>query len=371
MYSSKFSSNVFYKNLNIQSDFQLSLKTKKFLSTIPLEQKIAQLLLVNIEGKNNFVPIRDFKEGGKNGILPGGYLLFSFNLSPTPESLNSFLTQVEQAHLRCSSFLPLFSVDCEGGKVNRLGIYQEQKLPSQEYISSHLNSSEAQKLYSESSELMNKCGLDLNFAPVVEVKNKFNEKFLSERSYGSFENTVKYSVIQISEAKKNNCLNVIKHFPGNSQDDPHAMVSVLDVSKTFFEQELLAPFNEVIKIKPHGVLISHVIIPSIDNEPACFSKKIVTEYLKEKLKFTGIVYSDDIYMKALTQDSSLENVALAASKAFKAGVNVIMSSEKKYLSLVYKIADYCTQDFDLLQNIEESVFKLTKEKYKLSKVFFN
>lgn len=370
MYYQKFASNIFYKNLNLQSDFQLSIKTKKLLSSLSLEQKISQLFLVNIEGKDTFIPIRDFIDGSKEGILPGGYLLFSYNLSKSPEVLYSFIRQIQKAHSAYSNFLPLISVDCEGGYVNRLSIYQEIGLPSQEYVSENLSTEEAEKLYRESARLMNECGIDLNFAPVVEVKAQYNKDFLFDRSYGSIENVIKYSRIQIRAYKENNCLSVIKHFPGNSSDDPHSKTALLDISQSFFENELLSPFKEVIKNKPHGILISHVIIPSVDNIPSCFSKKIVTEYLKDKLHFTGIVYSDDIYMKALSSDSSIDSVALSVVKAFKAGVNVIMSSEKKYLALVNKVAALCEDDDELQSRIEESLYKFTKEKYKINKVFF-
>ncbi len=371
MLSSRYSNNSFYKKLYIQSDFQLNLKIKQFLSKLSIEQKISQLFLVNIEGKDNFIPINDFISGSKKGILPGGYLLFSYNLSDSPKTLKRFLSEVENAHITFSDAKPFFTVDCEGGYVNRLSKYQKQKLPSQEYVSKNFSELKAKALYHDAAFLLNECGIDLNFAPVVEVKASYNAAFLADRSYGSLADVVKFSLIQINEYKKNNCLSVIKHFPGNSKDDPHSNIAVLDVDKNTFESELLIPFKKVLESKPHGVLISHVIIKSIDDVPACFSKTIVTEYLKEKLHYRGIVYSDDIYMKALTQDNKIDNVALSVSKAFKAGINVIMSSEKKYLDLVYKVAQLCENDYELTQHIEESVFKFLKEKYKKDKLTFS
>lgn len=337
-----------------------------------LKEQIAQMLLVNPQGKDYFVKINDFVQGAQNNILPGGYLLFSYNITDTKEAIKQFIKSIKKAHEDVSTILPYISIDHEGGYVNRLKKITFPDLPSPEDIVATKNIEEAFLIYEREGKLLKELGIHINFAPIVEVKTEYNESFIGNRSFGSLENVVKYGATQIKAFNSQGILSVLKHFPGNSNEDPHISDCILNVDLNYFDDVLISPFKKLISTKPGGVLISHVKIPIIDSQGACFSEKIVTDILRKKLNFSGLIFSDDIYMAAFTEKKSLdaevteEVAALSAAKAIKAGVNVIMSSEKKYLGLVNEISKLAEDDLLLQKKIKESVLLILSEKNKLN-----
>lgn len=337
-----------------------------------LKEQIAQMLLVNPQGKDYFVKINDFVQGSKENILPGGYLLFSYNITDTKDGIKDFIKTIENAHKEVSSILPYISIDHEGGYVNRLKKITFPDLPSPEEVVAKYNIEEAYDIYEREAKLFKELGIHINFAPIAETKTEYNESFIGNRSFGSYENVVKYGSTQIKAFNSQGVLSVLKHFPGNSNEDPHISDCVLNVDLEYFEEVLIPPFEKLIFQKPGGVLISHVKIPAIDSHSSCFSKKIVTDILKNKLDFHGLIFSDDIYMAAFTENKSLfaevtdKDAALSAAKAIKAGVNVIMSSEKKYLGLVNEIYKLAKEDLLLQKKIKESVLIILSQKNKLN-----
>lgn len=345
----------------------------KKIASMSLEEKIAQLLLVNIEGSENFTPIKDFIDGSKNCIVPGGYLFFSYNISDSSSNVKKFTHSIIQAHKNKKSILPYISIDHEGGDVNRIKHISFPDLPSPNYIANNYDLKKAYDVYSKDAKLLKELGININFAPIAEVCTDKNADFLSTRSFGNFDKVTKYGACQINAFNDQGIFSVLKHFPGNSIDDPHISKSILDVSEEYFYNNLLPPFEYLLNFNPEGVLISHVIIPSIDSVSSCFSYKIVTEILRNKLNFKGIIFSDDIYMSALTlknqSDNNLitdEEVAKTAVKAIKAGINVIMSSKKNYLNLVNQIKLLVLDDEDAKSKIDASVKYILLAKNKLN-----
>ncbi|NLM01479.1 MAG: glycoside hydrolase family 3 protein [Treponema sp.] len=339
-----------------------------------LREKISQMLLVNIEGKDKFIPINDFKKGGDKKILPGGYLLFSFNIAETKTKTKNFLQTVKEAHLEKTTIAPYFSIDHEGGYVNRLKNFSTVPLFSPEKIAKQFSKEEAFKIYKNEAKLLKELGIHINFAPIVEIKTAANSSFIEDRSFGSLNDVLNYASTQVLAFNSEGVYSVLKHFPGNSADDPHVKKCILDVDEKYFNEVLIPPFKNIILTNPAGILISHVMIPSIDLEPSCFSKIIITDILRNRLKFSRIIFSDDIYMASFIEiKSGSENVtdkeaAISATKAIKAGINVIMSSEKKYLNLVEEIAKLTINDDILKNKINESVKIILREKEKLGLV---
>ena len=132
--------------------------------------------------------------------------------------------------------------------------------------------------------------------------------------------------------EENGVASVVKHFPGNSNTDPHTGLPVISLSKEEFENNFLLPFAFILNAaEPECILMSHAIVKGYDeNTPACLSSFWIDEVLKNTMNYNGLVISDDIFMGALADNGFPPEVAVV--KAIDAGVDVLMLSEKKFLN---------------------------------------
>ena len=122
----------------------------------------------------------------------------------------------------------------------------------------------------------------MNLAPVAELCTKDNVDFLSGRSYGDEEQVVEYGSACVNAYEQNNIATVVKHFPGNTNTDPHSGLPVINLSEAEIRNDL-KPFIEVLKTTPTAVLMSHAIVDSVDKgTPSCLSKTWVTDILRKE-----------------------------------------------------------------------------------------
>lgn len=161
---------------------------------------------------------------------------------------------------------------------------------------------------------------------------------------------------------------VVKHFPGNTNTDPHTGLPEILLSGAELE-ESLKPFFELNHCAPAGALMSHARVKSVDGKiPACFSKVWVSEILREKIGFKGIVFSDDIFMGALALNGFPPEEA--AVKALESGVNVIMVSEKRISGPAKVLIAKAEKDSDFKKLIDNSFKKVMEYKIRQNLVLF-
>ncbi len=131
------------------------------------------------------------------------------------------------------------------------------------------------------------------------------------------------SQIAIKAVKKAGLLACAKHFPGigSLAEDPHEELPRLPISKKEFQQREFLPFKFAIQAGVDTIMTTHVIASNLDHQPVTFSKKIVTGILQKKLKFRGLVLSDDMEMKAIANNFDFKEACL---KAFLAGHDQIL-----------------------------------------------
>lgn len=344
------------------------LSLKKYIDSLSLEEKISQLFLINLEKDDEFLPVEWFDKSttlpdGKikierKTLIPSGYIFFGYNISKNPSQIISFTNSVVNHAVEQNLIPPFLSIDVEGGFVNRLrGV--AGPLPENERISEILTPLQSYNLYSFYAKQLFALGFNLNLAPVAEICTNANKDFLSGRSYGSEIQAIEYATKSINAYQNSNVGCVVKHFPGNTNIDPHIGLPKIDMSQQEFDQ-IVKVFSEVIKSNPSGVLMSHAIVPNFDKHPACLSKFWVTDVLRNKIGYDGIIFSDDIFMGALINNGYSPKVA--SKLAILAGVNCIMISEKKFGRWMELLIEACKEDDSLIFRIDESVFKILKYK---------
>ncbi len=217
------------------------------------------------------------------------------------------------------------SIDQEGGWVSRLNKKNGfSKTPKASYVSEK-SPTFAKKTYKKLAYELSDLGINLNFAPVVDLAiNKKNRVIVYQgRSFSKNpKKVVRYSKIFIEEMNNKDISSVLKHFPGHGSSLEDSHEGFVDITKTWSKKEL-TPYKELIDNNYAKIIMTaHVYNKNLDkNYPATLSHNINTNILRKQMKFRGIVISDDLQMKAITKHYTLkETVTLAINS----GVNILL-----------------------------------------------
>ena len=338
-------------------------KIDSFISSLSLEQKISQLFIENLEGCTSF---RSYETIGEvNGsdddtpLIAGGYLFFGYNIADTKEDQIAFNNSIRDYSLKYNQIPPFLAVDQEGGWVSRLRKLSPA-LPSNEDVANKSTVSEAYDIYKEQAITMKDLGFHMNLAPVIEVVTEDNKDFLDGRGFGDATKVLNYGRACVNAYENNGIATVVKHFPGNTNTDPHVGLPIITLSKEKLE-ETLKPFIEVLDYNPEAVLMSHAITQAVDNGvPACLSHVWVTDILRNKIGYDGIIFSDDIFMGALALNGY--GPEKAAVMAIEAGIDCIMISEKRFAKAAKILYKKALEDSVFMDRINESVKRIISYK---------
>ena len=352
-----------YNNFVVPSKIAENNKLADYVASLPTEQKIAQLFIENLEGCSNF---RSYETiGDLNGtndntpLVAGGYLYFSYNIADTPEQQKAFNSSVAVYAREHGQIPPYLAVDQEGGWVSRLKKLSP-KLPSNEDVANNNSVEEAYNIYKEQALSMKNMGFHMNLAPVIEVCTPDNADFLDGRSFGNSEQVLNYGRACVNAYENNGIATVVKHFPGNTNTDPHTGLPVITLSEKDLFNSIEA-FIEVLDYNPEAVLMSHAITTAVDNGvPACLSQVWVTDILRNKLGYEGLIFSDDIFMGALANNGY--EPEKAAVMAIEAGIDCIMISEKRFAKAGRILYEKYNEDSAFAEKINKAVSRVIKYK---------
>ncbi len=349
---------------HIEFDSKAERAIEMYLESLPISQQISEIFLVNIEGNSSYRAVEDTKDlfGDKTSepLVPGGCLLFSYNIASDPLEMIRFNKSIADYCDRYGVERPYIATDQEGGLVNRLRSITSY-LPSAQRVSEKMSPKEAYYMYYFQGLQMKYLGFDMNLAPVAEGSEEWNKVFLSSRSFGKTNISSVYSYVCAKAYEDSGIGSVIKHFPGNTNADPHTGLPEINQPLSIIYNYYIMPFAFVLQSYPSGVLMSHARITSIDEKvPACLSSVWVTEILRKKLGYTGLVLSDDIFMGALADNGFPPEKACV--EAIKAGVDVIMLSEKKFASVALVLLSEAEKDVVFRQRLFEAEKNVIKYK---------
>ncbi|MDR1565745.1 MAG: glycoside hydrolase family 3 protein [Treponema sp.] len=286
----------------------------------------AQVLLVGMDNKN-------YLSGEMKNILmalpPGGIMFFKYNLNVEKDKVRSFLTECSELTVSVSGITPFLAADHEGGAVHRFGpgVTRLPAAASFWELAEIEGRDEALTAVEELSRLsaaeIRDLGITLNLAPVAEVLSDDNSAFLETRSYGpdpDFTEAAASSFIRGMDALGVAC--AVKHFPGNSQGDPHDGEVALDVDRDALDR-IIRPFAGIIRtLRPAALIVSHVKVPVLDPLRSSSLSPVVMDWLREDLGFTGIIVADDFSMGAVAASGT--SPGDAAVEALISGADMVM-----------------------------------------------
>lgn len=343
---------------------------EKYLNSLPVEQQISQLFLVNIVGNRNFSAVEKTgdiwthfekqQQSEETPLVPGGVIFFSYNIADTPEEIIAFTDSIKNYCRKNNIVPPYISVDQEGGLVNRLRNVTSY-LPSCQKITENLTPEQAYVMYSLQAKQMKALGFDMNLAPVTEVLTESNIDFLGTRSFGSKQNVLDYGKKCITAYEHNGIATVLKHFPGNTNSDPHTGLPEITADEKTLNEYFVETFEVLAKSKPSAILMSHARTSAYDrNTPACLSNYWVTQKLLGSMEYKGLVISDDIFMAALEKNGFPPETACVM--AIEAGVDVIMLSEKRFADVAAILLRKSLEDESFAEKIREAELKVLRFK---------
>jgi beta-N-acetylhexosaminidase len=150
-------------------------------------------------------------------------------------------------------------------------------------------------------------GMHVNFAPVLDINNNPENPVIGIRSFGENKHSVTAkSLAYMKGLQDNKVLATAKHFPGHGDTDvdSHKDLPLITASKERLDTLELYPFQELIKEGLGGVMVAHMNIPALDNTPnlpSTLSKAIITDLLKDKMGFKGLIFTDAMVMEGVTK----------------------------------------------------------------------
>jgi beta-N-acetylhexosaminidase len=192
------------------------------------------------------------------------------------------------------------AVDEEGGIVSRF----THLIPnySQPYCAT-IPVKIVRRYYKQRSEFLKTVGIDLNFAPLVDIA--FDEtSSVYKRAYGGdVDKIIELSSVCIEEQKKVGLLSCLKHFPGHgrSAEDSHRKLPVINIDMEEWMAVEGKIFHDLIAIGVEYVMVGHILFPKINPDISSVSRFWVNEILKRKLNYKGNIISDDICMEELDE----------------------------------------------------------------------
>ena len=338
---------------------------ESYVKQMPLEQKIAQLFIENLEGCTKF---RSYETVGamtgskdERPLIAGGYIFFSYNIADSREQMQDYIASIREYCDTYKNIQPYLCVDQEGGWVSRLKKLNP-KLPSNEQVTQDYDVSATYQLYGEQAAGMKELGFDMNLAPVVEVCTDDNKDFLDGRSFGELDKVISYGRACINAYENNGIATVLKHFPGNTNTDPHTGLPEITLSEAELKSSIES-FRQLVDYNPAAVLMSHARTTAIDEGvPACLSKVWVSDILREQYGYQGLIFSDDIFMGALADNGYPPETA--AIRAVEAGIDCIMISEKRFAKAGKVLYQRALQDQAFALKIDSAVTRILKYKIK-------
>lgn len=344
-------SNKDFEKLSIEE------KVNYKMDNLSIDEKIAQMLIVYYIGD-------EYDENLSNiikEVKPGGFILMSDNITTYDRTLN-FVKGMQN-----DSDIPMIiSTDEEGGSVQRIKGIRDisvTDIPYMYYLGQTKDKNLAYKVGEIIANELRTIGVNLTYAPVMDIYSNPNNTVIGKRSFGSDPNTVYDMATSLKNGIEDNLVNTcIKHFPGHgdTETDSHFEIPIINKTLDELENSDLLPFIKSIN-DTNMIMVGHIALPKITNSsiPASLSKEIVTDLLKNKYNYKGLVITDALNMGSLTNNYSDKEIY---TMAINAGVDLLLMPNGSKNAIKYIKEAIDNNEIDI-ETINESVRKILTYKY--------
>ncbi len=289
------------------------------LDTLTLEQRIGQLIMIAAYSSNN---LRNEKEVTKlvRDYNVGGLVFFQ----GTP-----YVQAVMTNYYQSLATTPLLiGMDAECGLAMRLD--STIRYPSQMMLGAIEDDRLIFDMGGQIARQLKRLGVHINFAPVVDINNNPLNPVINSRSFGEDVMTVsRKSLFYMIGLENAGILSVAKHFPGHgdTNEDSHQELPEISQTRSRLDSMELFPFRELIYNGLSGIMTAHLHVPALDPRetvPASLSELVVDTLLRKEMGFKGLIFTDALGMKGITNNFKPVE---AAERALLAGNDVLLMPE--------------------------------------------
>ncbi len=324
-------------------------------NTMTLKEKVGQLFVVEVssaDDKTNTDKIKDLIEAYHIGGV-----IFSKGGPKRQVKLTNAYQELSKVPL-------LIAMDAEWGVGMRLD--STQAFPWNMTLGAIQDNQLIEETGRQVARHCKRLGVHINFAPVVDINTNPKNPIIGNRSFGEDkEQVTKKSLAYMKGMQKEGILACAKHFPGHGDTDSDSHITLPTI--TFDEKRIdsieLYPYRTLINEGLSGVMVAHLSIPSLEpmsNYPSSISKNVVSELLKKKMQFEGLIFTDALNMKGASDFSGPGDIDLAA---FLAGNDVLLMSEDVPLASQKIVSAYYSGAISE-ERLSYSVKKILWSKYK-------
>lgn len=292
----------------------------------------------------------------------GGVIFFTRDIDSKEEFQNLI------KDIKSKSLIPPFlSVDQEGGRVERTEKIHER------YFSPRFAFAKGEDFLRKQTEQiaheLSEYGINLNFAPCIDVNTNPNNPIIGERAFSdNTEDVIKGECIVSEVYRKNGIIPCAKHYPGHgdADKDSHQTLPEIDLPMDIMEKIHILPFKAAIKNNAEMIMAAHLHCTCFDKTtvPASLSKNAIG-YLRNELGYNGVIISDDMVMKGVQAYGSTDAIIMG----IKAGLDMFIfrESDKQTIESIEKAISIIEKDEDLINKVKDSNKRISKLKHKYLK----
>jgi len=326
--------------------------------SLTLEQKIGQVMLIGFDGLTVDAELRRMV----SEYHIGGVILFARNVQ-SPQQVAALTNYLQKLAIESSNPGLFIAIDQEGGRVARL---TEDKgfteFPSAMALTATGDPQNAYRVAAAMAAEMRAVGINVDFAPDLDVNNNPANPVIGIRSFSSDPTTVaEYGPAFAKGLQENGILAFGKHFPGHGDTgiDSHIDLPLVPYNRERLDQVELVPFKAAIDADFAGIMSAHVTFPAIDPTPglaATLSRPVLTGLLREELGFNGLIVTDSLEMGALAAKGYPPQVG--APLALAAGADLLLFNRdhamhrEAFVSLVQAVKDGKISEGQLDDSVE-------------------
>jgi beta-N-acetylhexosaminidase len=330
------------------------------MSPAALRHRIGQLLIAGFDGPR--LPVELKALAREFGL--GGVILFARNIAE-PEQVADLCFEAAQLTPQMPAWV---SLDQEGGRVARL------KAPFTEWppmatLGRSADTGLAERFARALAIEMKAVGVTLDYAPVLDVHTNPNNPVIGDRALAErAEDVARLGQAIIRGLQGEGVAACGKHFPGHGDTsaDSHHELPLVEHPIERLRGVELAPFRAAIEAQVASIMTAHLLMPALDDtRPATLSKRIVTGLLRNELRYTGVILSDDLEMTAIARDYTVPDAAVLAIEAGCDGV-LICSGDWQAQGAALEALVHAVEDQRLSLTLVDNALKrheLAKERF--------
>lgn len=342
---------------------------KEKIKTMTLEEKIGQMVIIGLDGYNVNENTIDMIQNKK----VGGFILFKKNIGDSGQLLNLVNSLKEK---NSNNKIPLLiSIDEEGGKVSRVPD-EFKNIPTNREIGKINDKNFSYEIGNILAMQLSAFGINMDFAPVLDVNTNPNNPVIGNRSFGNDPNIVSnLGIATMKGIKDKGVIPVVKHFPGHGDTsvDSHLGLPSIENNLNRLNEVELVPFKNAIKDGADVVMVAHILMTKLDPDyPASMSKKVIGDILRADLNFDGVVITDDMTMGAIMKNYNIEDAAI---KSVNAGSDIVLvcHNNDNQVNVINNLHKAVKEGEISEERIDKSVYRILKlkDKYNLDGEIIN